>query len=77
MQTGCLCFSTYHLIFKGPSKWKLVTPCWHECGGKRQSPVNIKTEHTHYMPHSLLHFHNLCTRVPGKIRNNGKIETTF
>ncbi|XP_052707151.1 nacrein-like protein isoform X2 [Crassostrea angulata] len=55
----------------GPSKWKLVTPCWHECGGKRQSPVNIKTEHTHYMPHSLLHFHNLCTRVPGKIRNNG------
>ncbi|XP_055997280.1 nacrein-like protein [Ostrea edulis] len=55
----------------GPSEWHLVTPCWHECGSTNQSPINIETQNTEYMPQTVLHFVNLCTRVPGKIRNNG------
>lgn len=57
----------------GPSEWHLVTPCWHECGSTNQSPINIETQNTEYMPQTVLHFVNLCTRVPGKIRNNGKL----
>nr|XP_022299130.1 nacrein-like protein [Crassostrea virginica] len=55
----------------GPKEWQLVTSCWHDCGGRRQSPIDIRTRETIYMPGTLLHFENLCTRVPGKIRNNG------
>ncbi|XP_062621331.1 nacrein-like protein [Saccostrea cucullata] len=55
----------------GPSQWHLVTSCWHECNGQFQSPINIKTQNTINWPHISLHFVNLCTRVPGKIRNNG------
>ncbi|XP_062583589.1 nacrein-like protein [Saccostrea cucullata] len=65
-----------------PSHWNQISPSWGNCTtfwNLRQSPININTLDTVYMPIHKLGFHNLCKRVKGKATNNGhhpEFETT-
>ncbi|XP_022295701.2 nacrein-like protein [Crassostrea virginica] len=65
-----------------PSHWNKISPDWGNCSTFwkfRQSPINIQTLDTVYLPIQKLGFHNLCSRVKGKATNNGhhpEFETT-
>lgn len=68
------------LCFLAPPNWNKISHVWGNCTtfwNLRQSPINIKTLDTVYMPNQKLGFHNLCKRVKGKAINNGKSTNTF
>lgn len=39
---SCLIMYINCHLSKGPVNWPGITPCWSQCGGNRQSPVNIR-----------------------------------
>ena len=67
-------------FFIAPPHWNKISPDWGNCSTFwkfRQSPINIQTLDTVYLPIQKLGFHNLCSRVKGKATNNGRLTCCF
>ena len=71
---------TNPIPFIAPPHWNKISPDWGNCSTFwkfRQSPINIQTLDTVYLPIQKLGFHNLCSRVKGKATNNGRLTCCF
>ena len=78
--TFCIFNSPILYLFIAPPHWNKISPDWGNCSTFwkfRQSPINIQTLDTVYLPIQKLGFHNLCSRVKGKATNNGRPKCCF
>ncbi|XP_062596693.1 nacrein-like protein, partial [Saccostrea cucullata] len=58
---------------RGQKFWSRVTPCWETCSSSRQSPVNIITNKTRYVPRGSLQFSGFCDRVNVQFIHRGTV----